>query len=67
MMLRNEERYNDPTADHVLAKEGAAEREKVLRRIKAGIHIARTTFDELGFEIQERIVLRDKQTGKIWR
>lgn len=23
--------------------------------------------DELGFEIQERIVLRDKQTGKIWR
>ena len=52
MMLRNEEGYNDPTADHVLAKEGAAEREKVLRRIKAGIHIARTTFDELGFEIQ---------------
>lgn len=67
MMLRNEEGYNDPTANHVLAKEGAVEREKVLRRIKAGIHIARTTFDELGFEIQERIVLRDKQTGKIWR
>lgn len=67
MMLRNEEGYNDPTADHVLAKEGAVEREKVLRRIKAGIHIARTTFDELGFEIQERIVLRDKRTGKIWR
>lgn len=66
-MLRNEEGYNDPTADHVLAKEGAVEREKVLRRIKAGIHIARTTFDELGFEIQERIVLRDKRTGKIWR
>lgn len=36
-MLRNEEGYTDPTADHVLAKEGAAEREKVLRRIKAGI------------------------------
>lgn len=67
MMLRNEEGYNDPTADHVLAKEGAVEREKVLRRIKAGIHIARTTFDELGFEIEERIVLRDKRTGKIWR
>ena len=36
MMLRNEEGYNDPTVDHVLAKEAAAEREKVLRDKRTG-------------------------------
>lgn len=43
------------------------EREKTLGRIKIAVHMARDLFGWFGFEIEERIVLRDKRTGKIWK
>lgn len=43
------------------------EREKTLGRIKIAVHMARDLSGWFGFEIEERIVLRDKRTGKVWR
>lgn len=66
-MLRNEEGYTDPTADGVMQEMARKEREKTLGRIKIAVHMARDLFGWFGFEIEERIVLRDKRTGKVWR
>lgn len=40
------------------------ESEKRLRRLLAVIF---RLCDKAGFEVEERIILRDKKTGKIWR
>lgn len=71
-MLRNEEGYTDPTADRVfssvLKKPPLSEQDtKSLPRIKHLMHILRFAANEFGFDIEERVILRDKQTGKIWR
>ena len=71
-MLRNEEGYTDPTADKVfssvLKKPPLSEQDaRSLSRIKHLMHIIHFDANEFGFDIEERVVLRDKQTGKIWR
>lgn len=40
---------------------------KSLSRIKHLMHLLRFAANEFGFDIEERVILRDKQTGKIWR
>lgn len=54
--------YIDPTAGKAL--ENITEQEKrvskVVKTMKAVAHLA-------GFEIEERIVLRDKASGTIWK
>lgn len=71
-MLKNAEGYQDPTVDKVFAsvlkKPPLSEQDaRSLSRIKHLMHIIRFLADEFGFDIEERVVLRDKQTGKIWR
>ena len=39
---------------------------RALARIKHLMKIVRFTAGEFGFDIEERVVLRDKQTGKVW-
>ncbi|MSS82348.1 hypothetical protein FX155_07050 [Acidaminococcus fermentans] len=70
-VLRNEEHYQDPTAGTVIktmedrirkiydARDTAA-MEEALRQAKA-------IFNEAGFSVQERIVLKNIRTGKIYR
>ena len=71
-MLRNEEGYTDPTADRVfssvLKKPPLSEQDaKSLSRIKHLMHLLRFAANEFGFDIEERVILRDKQTEKVWR
>lgn len=70
-MIKNADGYNDPTVDrafsNVLRKQPTEQDAKILARIKHLMKIVRFTAEEFGFDIEERVILRDKQTGKIWR
>lgn len=70
-MIKNADGYNDPTVDkafsNVLKKPESEQELKALARLKKLMRFLRFTAGEFGFEIEERIVLRDKRTGKIWR
>lgn len=57
----NKEGYPDPAAYNVLRKEKEEER---FRRLMATIFYI---CENAGFHIEERIVIRDKRTGKVWR
>lgn len=57
----NKEGYPDPTTYNVLRKEKEEER---FRRLMATIFYI---CENAGFHIEERIVIRDKRTGRIWR
>lgn len=58
---KNSEGYPDPTAYHAVKKIVHEDRfNKLLWAIKTMCELA-------GFEIEGRIVLIDKQTGKVWR
>lgn len=69
-MIKNADGYNDPTVDRVFAnieKKPMSEQDvRALARIKHLMKIVRFTAGEFGFDIEERVVLRDKQTGKVW-
>ena len=61
----NGEGYHDPTAYEAIKNvdgfdESAERFKKLLRMIK---DICRLS----GFELEERVVLRDTRTGKVWR
>ena len=61
-LKRNGSGYIDPTAEKAI-KNITEERKKVSRVIKtiqAVAHLA-------GYEIEDRIVLRDKESGTIWK
>lgn len=61
-LKRNGSGYVDPTAEKAI-KEVSKEEAKlsqVIKIIQAVAHLG-------GFHIEERIVLRDKKTGTIWR
>lgn len=70
-MIKNAEGYNDPTVDkafsNVLKKPLSEQDAKSLTRIKHLMHLLRFAASEFGFDIEERVVLRDKQSGKIYR
>lgn len=58
---KNSEGYSDPTAYEALSNIVAEERfQKLLKTIFAICELA-------GFSLEERIVVRDKKTGKVWR
>lgn len=61
-LKRNGSGCADPTAEQAI--KNITEKEmrvsKVVKTIKAVAHLA-------GFEVEERIVLRDKATGELWR
>ena len=70
-LIKNADGYNDPTVDkafsNVLKKPVSEQEIKALARIKKLMRFLRFTAGEFGFEIEERVVLRDKQSGKIYR
>jgi hypothetical protein len=59
---RNSSGYADPTA-HAAIKNIDAENERFQKLLTAIFTIC----DLAGFHLEERIVVRDKRTGKIWR
>lgn len=68
MGYRNSEKYSDPTAGMALAnvdikKKPSKAQKKFLRTLKR-IH---KLCEIDGFELKGRIVLKDKETGRIWR
>lgn len=66
-MHRNHEHYPDPTAGRAFDLIAAEEREEVMQRIKAAMNIIRPAAELAGLEIAQRIVFRDKLTGKEYR
>lgn len=58
----NKESYKDPTAYAVLKKD-QREEERFKRLMATIFYIC----ENAGFHIEERIVIRDKRTGRIWR
>ena len=58
---KNAEGYSDPTAYQVLKREQEKER---FKRLMATIFYI---CENAGFHIEERIVIKDKRTGRIWR
>lgn len=58
---KNAEGYSDPTAYQVFKREQEEER---FRRLMATIFYI---CENAGFHIEERLVIKDKRTGRIWR
>lgn len=58
----NKEGHRDPTAYQVLKKDQRVE-ERVKRLMATIFYIC----ENAGFHIEERIVIKDKRTGRIWR
>ena len=59
---KNSEGYSDPTPYHVLKKE-QLEEERFKRLMATIFYIC----ENAGFHIEERLVIRDRKTGRIWR
>jgi len=59
---KNQSGYSDPTAFEAITKA-----DKEMEKLNKTLHIIRNVCELAGFEIEERIVLKDKKTGKIWR
>ena len=61
-MHRNKEGYPDPTAGDAIreADRPPEDLSRAIRRMKFAA-------DCLGFEVVGRIVLRDAETGRVWR
>lgn len=60
-LKRNGEGYPDPTAYEAIIRAEADERFHKL------LYAIRDICELSGFTIEDRIVIRDKNTGKIWR
>lgn len=59
---KNGSGYSDPTA-YMAIKKADAERDRMMKLLDLIFTIA----EYAGFHVEERIVLKDKRTGKIWR
>ncbi len=59
---RNKEGYADPTAHQAVLRVEAED-----ARLKTLIHVVRHVCSLAGFEIEGRITLVDKETGKVYR
>ena len=61
-LKRNGSGYYDPTAEKAIKTIVANEKKvtKLIKTIQAVAHLA-------GYEIEGRIVLRDKKSGEVWR
>ena len=62
-LRKNAEGYSDPTAYEALRKIERGDDER-FRKLLDTIF---TICDLSGFHIEERIVIKDKKTGKVWR
>lgn len=70
-MIKNEESYADPTYDGAYKTIRQEEKRRLdeadAARMDKAIHKARAVFKAYGFEVVERIVLKNTRTGKIYR
>lgn len=70
-MIKNEERYADPTYGEayktIRQEEKRKQDEADAARMETAIHQAKAVFKEAGFEVVKRIVLKNIRTGKIYR
>nr|DAK86495.1 MAG TPA: hypothetical protein [Caudoviricetes sp.] len=70
-MIKNEEGYADPTYGGaykaIRQEEKRKQDEADADRMEKAIHRAKAVFKEAGFEVVERIVLKNTRTGKIYR
>lgn len=63
-LRKNAEGYSDPTAYKAIKKaDSDAESKHFYRTLGCIFRVCELA----GFDLHERIVLRDKKTGKIWR
>lgn len=71
MTYRNSEGYSDPTAGAALAavKKEEKEHQQVIdeRRVHDLMKALKYIIRSAGFELTERIQLKDKDTGKVYR
>ena len=63
---KNAEGYSDPTASNAMTKIMREEHER-LRRVSVVISIIKNAVDLAGFDLIERIALRDRKTGREYR
>ena len=70
MVLKNEEGYPDPTygsAYRRIRNEEKKRNEADAVKMDKALHRAQAIFQEAGFEVAERIVLKNIRTGSIYR
>lgn len=65
-MNKNSEGYSDPTACKAVTKVMQEEQER-LRRVTAVVGILKSAADLAGFDLGNRVVLRDRKTGREYR
>ena len=63
---KNSEGYSDPTAGAAMSKILREENERQ-KRVTALIGVLKYIIDAAGFDLQERIVLRDRKSGREYR
>ena len=63
---KNAEGYSDPTAHDAISKMTREENERQ-RRVSAVIGIIKSAADLAGFDLMNRVVLRDRKTGREYR
>lgn len=63
---RNSEGYLDPTAHEAIAAIAKSDEERQ-RRLKSLIFAVKSIIDLAGFELINRIELKDKHTGRIYK
>lgn len=64
---RNKEGYPDPTAGEAIGTLAKEERRERNEAVTSLITMLKQIISLAGFELAERIVLRDKETGKEYR
>lgn len=65
-MNKNSEGYADPTACNAVTKVMREEQER-LRRVTAVVGILKSAADLAGFDLVNRVALRDRKTGREYR
>lgn len=63
---KNSEGYSDPTAHGAISKVEREENERQ-RRVSTVIGIMKSAADLAGFDLMNRVVLRDRKTGREYR
>lgn len=67
MNKRNHEHYKDPTPHDAIKKLQAEADAADAQRMDDALRIAKMAFAAAGFELVERIVLKNIRTGKVYR
>ena len=64
---KNGEGYTDETAITAIKKVDKEHDQESYERFKDTLHVIKKICDIAGFEVEGRIVLRDKQNNRLWK